>query len=155
MATKPSSRACTLKNSSWRTASYIFALKQLSWIFRILLLFFRILFFKKGKIFLMMLDFSRTVSSTKLKSSTIMHASVLARIRHERENWIEKGERRELLFPSNLFAKTPNYTQFLMIFFCVISPLLHLGLEEAHSKISGLLVNRQTLVTKPFSLLNY
>lgn len=87
----------------------------------------------------------KTVYSAK--PHTITHRSTLACIHEERENWTDKREKKGISILLNMFAKTPNYAQFLMKFFCMISSSLHLVLEEAHSKKSDLSVNRQTLVT--------
>lgn len=79
-----------------------------------------------------------------------MHSSALARTHGQMENWRDKGENKGISISLKNMCQTPNYAQILMKFFCMISSLLHLLLEEAHSKKkkkkSGLPVNKLSLV---------
>lgn len=52
-----------------------------------------------------------------------MHRSALAFTQDGMKNWINTRERKEFILASNIIARTPNYAQFQMNFFCMISSL--------------------------------
>lgn len=63
-----------------------------------------------------------------------MHRSALTFTQDGIKKWINTRGRREFILPSNIIARMPNYAEFLMNFFCMISSLQHLDLEDTHSK---------------------